>query len=182
MDGDVEHYRPKAGFSQGKRGRIEGPGYYWLAYEWSNLLLCCAICNQRFKRSLFPLADPTKRARSHRHDVRLEEPLFIDPATQDPEEHISFRQEIPFPVGGSRAGKATIEALGLDREILNERRRDRLAQLRILAKLVEMEPSASAELVQLIDEAKTLLDESITHAAEFAGMGRAAAKAGYFLR
>ena len=182
MDGDVEHYRPKAAFSQGKWGRIEGPGYYWLAYEWSNLLLCCAICNQRFKRSLFPLADASKRARSHRHDVAREAPLFIDPATQDPEEHISFRQEIPFPVGGSRSGKATIEALGLDREILNERRRDRLKHLQILADLVEMEPSASAELITLIEKARILLEECTGDAAEFAGMARAAVKAGYFLR
>lgn len=182
MDGDVEHYRPKAAFSQAKRGRIEGPGYYWLAYEWSNLLLCCAICNQRFKRSLFPLADASKRARSHRHHVTHEEPLFIDPAAQDPEEHISFRQEIPFPVGGSRSGKASIEALGLDREILNERRRDRLKHLQILVDLVEMEPTASAELIPLIEKARILLDECTGDAAEFAGMARAAVKAGYFLR
>ncbi|HEX8211465.1 MAG TPA: hypothetical protein VF584_14935 [Longimicrobium sp.] len=182
MDGDVEHYRPKAGFSQGKGQRIEGPGYYWLAYEWSNLLLCCSICNQRFKRSLFPLADASKRARSHRDDVAREEPLFINPAEQDPEEHISFRYEIPFPVGGSRAGKATIEALGLDREILNERRRDRLKQLQILAELVEMEPTASAELIILVEKAKTLLEECTGDAAEFAGMARAAARAGYYLR
>jgi uncharacterized protein (TIGR02646 family) len=182
MDGDVEHYRPKAGFSQGKGQRIEGPGYYWLAYEWSNLLLCCSICNQRFKRSLFPLADPSKRARSHSHDATLEEPLFINPAEQDPEEHISFRFEIPFPVGGSRTGKATIEALGLDREILNERRRDRLTHLQILAKLVEMEPTASAELMPLVEEAKTLLEECTADATEFAGMARAAAREGFYLR
>lgn len=181
LDGDVEHYRPKAGFSQGKGQRIQGPGYYWLAYEWSNLLLCCAICNQRFKRGLFPLADASTRARSHGHDIAREEPLFIDPATQDPEEHISFRYEIPFPVGGSRAGRATIEALGLNREILNERRRDRLRQLQLLAELVEMEPTATAELVPLIEKARTLLAECTQDAAEFAGMARAAARAGYYL-
>lgn len=181
MDGDVEHYRPKAGFSQAKRQRIQGPGYYWLAYEWSNLLLCCSICNQRFKRSLFPLADASRRAKSHHADVGREEPLFINPAERDPEEHISFRHEIPYPVGGSGAGKATINALGLDREILNERRRDRLKHLQALAELVEMQPTATADLIPLIRKARTLLDECTSDPAEYAGMSRAAARAEFYL-
>jgi uncharacterized protein (TIGR02646 family) len=182
MDGDVEHYRPKAGFSQAKGQRIQGPGYYWLAYEWSNLLLCCSICNQRFKRSLFPLADASRRAKSHHADVGREEPLFINPAERDPEEHISFRYEIPYPVGGSRAGKTTIDALALDREILNERRRDRLRQLQVLAELVEMEPDAAAELMPLIGKARTLLAECTSDEAEYAGMSRAAERAGFYLK
>ena len=42
---DVEHFRPK--------GRVaeDGahPGYYWLAYSWTNLYLSCTFCNQRRK-------------------------------------------------------------------------------------------------------------------------------------
>ncbi|MDB5246711.1 MAG: hypothetical protein JWQ40_1105 [Segetibacter sp.] len=30
--GDVEHYRPKAGWVQGNE-KLNKPGYYWLAYE-----------------------------------------------------------------------------------------------------------------------------------------------------
>lgn len=174
MDGDVEHYRPKAGFSQGAGRRIEGPGYYWLAYEWSNLLLSCAICNQRFKRSLFPLGDPAARARSHRGDTSREAPLFIDPSETDPEEHIGFRREIPYPVNDSPRGAATIRALGLGREILNERRRDALAKLGLLYKLVQMGPGASAELRPLVDEAKEILDLAVSDGGEFASMARAA--------
>ncbi len=173
MDGDVEHYRPKAGFSQGARRRIEGPGYYWLAYEWSNLLLSCSICNQRFKRSLFPLADPATRARNHRGDTSREAPLFIDPAETDPEEHIGFRREIPFPVNGSPRGTATIRALGLDREILNERRRDELTELEVLHKLVQLEPGATSDLRALIDEAREILARAVSDAGEFSSMVRA---------
>ena len=57
-EGDVEHFRPKASFCQGERSPLERPGYYWLAYEWDNLLLACPICNQRFKRNYFPLRSP----------------------------------------------------------------------------------------------------------------------------
>jgi hypothetical protein len=48
---------------------LEQPGYFWLAYVWANLFLACQLCNQSFKKNLFPLADPAKRARSHLHDL-----------------------------------------------------------------------------------------------------------------
>lgn len=179
MDGDVEHYRPKAGFSQGAGRRIEGPGYYWLAYEWSNLLLSCSICNQRFKRSLFPLTDPATRARSPRDDTSREAPLFVDPTDTDPEEHIGFRREIPYPVDGCPRGAATIRALGLDRESLNERRRDKLAHLKMLNDIVQMEPAASAEWLRIIEDAKQLLALAVSDAGEFSSMVRAAFRAGF---
>ena len=173
MDGDVEHYRPKAGFSQGTGRRIEGPGYYWLAYEWTNLLLACAICNQRFKRNLFPLGDPAARARSHRGDTSREAPLFIDPSATDPEEHIGFRREIPYPVDGSPRGAATIRALGLDREILNERR-DELKELEVLQKLVQIGPDAAANLGPLVEEAREILARAVSDEGEFSAMARVA--------
>ena len=49
--GDVEHFRPKAGFQQGADDTLVRPGYYWLAYEWSNLFFSCQLCNQSFKRN-----------------------------------------------------------------------------------------------------------------------------------
>lgn len=53
--GQVEHYRPKS-------------IYYWLAYSWDNLLLCCSACNvyksDNFEveneRILFDIADTCK--------------------------------------------------------------------------------------------------------------------------
>ena len=42
--GDVEHYRPKS-------------VYWWLAYCYDNYLVSCQICNQRFKKDLFPIQD-----------------------------------------------------------------------------------------------------------------------------
>lgn len=46
----VEHYRPKAKVSE----VASHEGYYWVAYEWSNLLLSCAKCNNK-KRNRFPV-------------------------------------------------------------------------------------------------------------------------------
>ena len=62
--GDVEHFRPKAGVTDengqpvclfDEQGQVQigadgepvkHPGYYWLAYEWTNLLPTCVKCNQ----------------------------------------------------------------------------------------------------------------------------------------
>ena len=46
----VEHYRPKKALESSAHF-----GYYWLGYEWSNLLLCCPCCN-RAKGTSFPIA------------------------------------------------------------------------------------------------------------------------------
>src|SRR5262249_14198650 len=51
--GDVEHYRPKGKVDEDN----SHPGYYWLAYNPSNLLPSCALCNQaRGKMTHFPIA------------------------------------------------------------------------------------------------------------------------------
>ncbi len=177
-DGDVEHFRPKAGFRQSPKGSLLRPGYYWLAYDWDNLLLSCSACNQRHKRNHFPLANPEQRAKSHTDDITHETPLFLHPVQQDTEHHIGFRKEIPFAINGSPAGKATIEALGLNRELLNEVRRDRLAELLRLRQILRLESELSTKEGgrQLVQDAKAFLAMAVTDASEFAAMARAAAK------
>jgi hypothetical protein len=72
--GDVEHFRPQAATRQSKDAPLRKPGYYWLAYEWTNLLLACAECNRRGKGNLFPLRDDARRAHHHRDPIQNEEP------------------------------------------------------------------------------------------------------------
>jgi uncharacterized protein (TIGR02646 family) len=130
--GDVEHFRPKAAYCQTQSDELKRPGYYWLAYEWTNLFLSCQLCNQRFKKNLFPLKNERRRARSHTHDLSKEEPLLIDPSKFDPTEFIEFRQERAHAVGERAEGLATIEILGLNRSELVEARGRRLQTLKEL--------------------------------------------------
>ncbi len=132
MTGDVEHFRPKAGVRQAPGDALERPGYYWLAYRWTNLLVACQQCNQREKGNLFPLTEPARRARSPEGDLTAEGPLFVDPSAEDPSKFIGWRGEVAFPVGGGERGRTTTEALGLNRLPLLARRRDRLECLRAL--------------------------------------------------
>jgi uncharacterized protein (TIGR02646 family) len=174
--GDVEHFRPKAAYRQRASGKLETPGYYWLAYDWDNLFLACQTCNQVFKKNLFPLATPNTRATSHKESVNKEDPLFVDPSVDDPEHLISFRREVSYPPRHDPRGKTTIEGLGLNRPMLNERRLEHYELLLSLYRLVQMnqpEPEST--------EARQLLDRMTRDDAPYASMTRAAVRAGFQL-
>ena len=80
---DVEHYRPKGEVRDENNNivqvanyagaMIDHPGYYWLCYEWSNLLPSCITCNREGgKNSKFPAI--------HHYESR---PVFNPPPTLD---------------------------------------------------------------------------------------------------
>ena len=132
--GDVEHFRPKKGYRQRQSDPLGRPGYFWLAYDWRNLLLSCQICNQRFKGNLFPLEDEAGRAQSNGLRLAAERPVFVHPVDEDPAAHIGFRQHIPY--GITSRGTSTITGLGLDRTELNQVREDHFALVRRLMDVV----------------------------------------------
>lgn len=141
--GDVEHFRPKAGFRQKPEDPLAQPGYYWLAYDWTNLLFCCQICNQRQKGNLFPLIDHARRAKSHHDDIKNEQPLFIHPPEEEPQEFLEFHEEYLCATHGNKRGTVTIDVLGLNRELIAERRNDALA---VLTALIECRDLLGAKL------------------------------------
>jgi uncharacterized protein (TIGR02646 family) len=169
--GDVEHFRPKAGYRQHPDDTLGRPGYYWLAYAWSNLFLACQLCNQRFKKNTFPLEDAGQRCRNHQADLAKEEPLFLDPGAEDPEIHIEFAAEQPVAKNGSLRGLTTIEALGLRREPLRERRFDRYKMLIALKDVVRLLPQDA-----LGQRALHILNDAVGDSAEYAGMARSLLK------
>ncbi|WP_199084350.1 hypothetical protein [Bosea sp. ASV33] len=129
--GDVEHYRPKGRvvdenlkpvpFTHPTRGAMDHPGYYWLAYDWDNLLPSCTDCNRRRfhgedegaagKADRFPISGPRACAPGQEAG---EEPLLIDPSVTDPAEHLKF-----LPDGRiaplTKVGEVTLAVLGLNR-------------------------------------------------------------------
>ena len=176
--GAVEHFRPKGGYKQRKGDRLRRPGYYWLAYDWDNLFFCCPLCNEQFKRNLFPLKDGRRRARSHTQALSDEEPLLVNPARVDPANYIGFRQERVFAVGGRLEGKTTIRVLGLKRRELREARGRRLQMLRDLVfarDLLDEKVAATPKpkLVAQLARLEAALKASQDDAAEYAAMARA---------
>jgi uncharacterized protein (TIGR02646 family) len=133
--GDVEHFRPKGAVRQDASSTEERPGYYWLAYEWSNLLISCSVCNTSWKRTFFPLENPLERAHSHLDSLTCERPMLVDPAAEDPRDHIRYNGDAPYAL--TVRGQTTIECLNLRRGDLLERRQALLRSLTMLRSVVE---------------------------------------------
>ncbi|HZY90310.1 MAG TPA: hypothetical protein VFE78_36140 [Gemmataceae bacterium] len=173
--GDIEHFRPKAGYCQREGAPLRRPGYYWLAYEWDNLFYSCQLCNQRFKRNLFPLRNSRKRARSHHDAVDREEPWLIDPGRDDPAAFLRFREEVAEAPDDNLVGTTTISVLGLNRLELTEVRRQRFAPVRLLLQVrrsLAAQP-ATSEVQRHLKDIDTHLHAITKDEAEYAAMMRA---------
>jgi hypothetical protein len=146
--GAAEHWRPKLAVSvcdeDGKRKRIERdgvphPGYYWLAYHWRNLVPVCPDCNSgKGKDTQFPIEGeyvfgPDECLGLEDLDKR-EKPLLLHPfhgGSRDPRLHLAFDEHgMPHPRKGSKHGVASIAVFHLDREALNDERRQRYEDVR----------------------------------------------------
>lgn len=141
--GHIEHFRPKGGYTVPPNKKLIQPGYYWLAYEWTNLLLSCSKCNTSYKKNNFALADESKRDIANKN-IADEEPMLINPSTEDPAQYIEFHQHIAAPkiIDGveSARGRHTIELLRLNHrtDLVDNRRRkwesfNQLHKIRIVA-------------------------------------------------
>lgn len=143
--GDVEHFRPKQGYSQDQNDLFHKPGYFWLAYDWTNLLFACERCNRRYKKNFFPLKNRALRCDpSVSFDISGEEPLFINPCEIDPSAHIEFRGTMI--THKTPEGDVTIRELALDRNDLNEMRQDSLTAIDALRSIYERDKGTPHEM------------------------------------
>lgn len=112
----VDRYRPNNGVRD--EGKYYQDLYWWLAFEWDNLILCCKECNQ-YKANYFPIKGV--RALTDTDSLVFEKPQIINPLIDTPELHFSYndRGEI---TALSTEGSQTIELLRLNRTTLIEQR------------------------------------------------------------
>lgn len=170
--GCVEHYRPKGGYDLGAGTPLQQPGYYWLAYDWQNLLFSCSECNTSYKRNHFPLVNENARDIEH-CDITNEDPAIINPVTTDPGDHIEFSEFIirPKMVDGQESiqGKATIGVFRLnDRKDLKERRRNFWERYQDIHKLLEI--CHKTQRADGIAICQSLISEMQSEVSEFCGM------------
>jgi len=165
-NGAVEHFRPKRGFQQNRKDKIEKPGYFWLGYTWTNLLFSCTRCNgKKYKGNNFPLVLGSIRARSHHNDLALEDPYLIDPATIDPRLHITFDNELIKY--NTIYGEKTIKVLGLDRADLNDMRKELIDEIKSRIITIRLHKYFDPKEVQ---EAKLFLVNAQKSSAKFSSM------------
>jgi len=180
---DIDHFRPKDGVTdidfKPVMIEIEGetkkhPGYYWLAYEWTNLLPACILCNQILtepsegkligKHTRFPVngshaVDPG--------DEVNEDPLLINPLFDEPSDHLELHS-IGAYVGKTNKGKTCIDVFGLNvRGLPNDRGKmykDILQKMGLLSQGLAIAPN-SAETLELLDEITNHKDGRFAHTA-----------------
>ncbi len=165
----AEHFRPKGRVAikdpatqrsqlaktvDGQGRQIDHPGYFWLAYNWKNLLPSCEGCNtRRGKHDQLPLAAGRshlllKRMTGAERDMLrgvprasgtwrdhyyldpddldvLERPLLLHPYRDEPREHLRFTEfGLVHEVNGSEKGMQSIGVYDLIDNKLNEERRE----------------------------------------------------------
>jgi hypothetical protein len=154
--GDIEHFRPKGGVTDKNDVPIPfHPGYYWLAYDWENLLPSCAICNQPTlignqkigKHNRFPVMGTHAQKPE---EIDQEEPLLINPASpqagDDPEQHLAVDLQTGLMIGLTERGKKCIEIFGLNvrDQLVSERRRACREVTALLIEILTKETGAEA--------------------------------------
>lgn len=142
--GDAEHYRPKGEVTQARQKVKDHPGYYWLAYEWHNLLLACKKCNSKHpdrdnstpkkkvshegklcefpvvgERLHKPSADPSQWI----DELLTERPLLLNPYFDRAEDHFEARLD-GWIYQKSERGRITIDVCDLNRRELRDERRN----------------------------------------------------------
>jgi 5-methylcytosine-specific restriction endonuclease McrA len=115
-DDDVDHFRPKLGVKEDP----SHPGYFWLAFEWTNLRLSCHRANRPRtnvetgqtggKAEHFPLIDPAVRAMSPNDNLSSEVPALIDPTKPADVALLSFKPNGEADLSPEFKGQAIAEA------------------------------------------------------------------------
>lgn len=137
---EIEHYRPKSSTMYfPKHG-----GYFWLCYEWSNLIPSCHECNKS-KSFKFPIKNQhvrlsdcytdqvldLKKCAAHQSPLIDEAPYLLHPEIDDPREYLSF--EIDAKKRGialkgidevTKRGEETIRICHLNRDELLRKRQE----------------------------------------------------------
>lgn len=173
-ESDVEHFRPKADiFEESGAG-----GYWWLAYEWTNLFFSCRYCNQEYKKTQFPLQDPSRRARTQTDSLDAETPILIDPTAEDPADFIGYDWQsaygvMVFPCGfdGEGRGAGTIRITGLDRSELNEDRASFVGTLQGI--VVSYHAARALEKPLLLNDARDDIRRETSSSLQYTGFRRA---------
>lgn len=180
----VEHFRPKGRVAE----RLDHPGYYWLAYEWTNLYPSCAPCNQKLedkptwddpesgtahgKADQFPLDDEATRAMSHEDSLGSEKPLLLDPCADQPEEHLIYTPlgEIGPTREGDRRVETSLTVFHLTRRRLRDRRKQHIELVVLVLKRLERFKEINPE--EALTFEKELEEKLFADSAPFAGVAR----------
>jgi len=136
--GDADHYRPKGRVVVKRGGKqtivnrngTHHPGYFWIAYDWHNVLPSCKRCNTERKLDWFPVANshvfsPDECSSCAEMD-EVEGPLLLSPyrgGDLHPRKHLKFGKRGGVSANRSRMGRVSVDVYCLRRKDLTESRK-----------------------------------------------------------
>jgi hypothetical protein len=170
-EGHVEHYRPKKKLSQAGAGH---GGYWWKAFDWTNLRLSHPTVNRRKtdyltgklvgKGSYFPLRHERSRAANLAGEAN-EEPILLDPVIPADTRLLCFAEASGAPCPRytkemnawfHQRAEDSIEYYHLDEASWNAKRMDLMGEVRLLCEQLEtlavQDPRDEAAYNQKIDD------------------------------
>lgn len=178
--GDIEHFRPKKAVTDEDDKAVFGvdvdgnnrehPGYYWLAYDWNNLLPSCVICNQPSvidgrkigKHNRFPVEKDYAIAPA---EIANEKPLLINPTQEDPGKDLSVELATGLMKPNSRRGDMCIQIFGLNvRDQLVHERKKAMDEVKAKLDTIIHNPDEAAKQ-RAADELKNIRDGKYAYAA-----------------
>jgi len=142
---NIDHYRPNNGIRS--REHYYPDLYWWLTYEWHNLLYVCRECKQ-YKANYFPVEG--NRANASNRNTEIEYPLLINPCEDDPSQHFKLSLKGEFK-GLTDKGIQTIELLKLNRNSLISRRSKAMRKVELLVSRLKIEDEISTLDIAEVD-------------------------------
>ena len=145
---DVEHFRPKLQALDADGTPHEG--YWWLAFDFSNLRVAGQIPNRQHKKCYFPLLPGCARANSTNRRWQEENPVFLDPTKLTDVELVGYDETgvmQPSPDASTDEEKLRVEMT------------DRLLGLSAHQPLVEARQRVWDDCREIIDEIVRLKGE-----------------------
>jgi uncharacterized protein (TIGR02646 family) len=170
----VEHFRPKNGLKD-----YVHTGYYWLGYEWTNLLYACGNCNST-KNNHFPLLrgvarvlNPRwisvdkfnlKESLSYSNSLKAEKYVLINPEIDNPEKHLYYESDGKIGFRDYR-GEISIKRYNLNRDELYLEGRKQLLDdfLKKIAKRLQRFTDKLASAEQVYIEVVDVIIEDIVN-------------------
>ena len=161
--GDIDHFRPKGESLDERKKIILADGYWWLAYDYKNFRLSCAVCNQGGgKGDYFPLKSGCSPAQTN--GTLESEYLLLDPCNQDDVKLVGFDlngEVIPLTIDAWEIYRVekTKEILNLDK--FNIARKQKIQDCNAYLKVFENEyyNKNSEGLLHAIKDLRCLVDD-----------------------
>lgn len=170
---DVEHFRPKAAVDG-----VQHPGYWWLAYDWTNYFFACKKCNQQHKKTQFPLMNGSPRAFTCEDNLEEEKPFLVNPERENPEDFIGFEWRKTWGVyvkavglDDELRGYTTIKVTGLNEGTIPKQRAELVGILQELSETMHAAQKRGPD--REVDRTAALIKKESSREREFAGFRRA---------